>query len=88
MRIGLGEATAQPLHCAGAKVVVADVADAKGKTFESELGLRDTSHRCDVGGLRQRGDRRGRLRAPLRISGNTHGGPATGDRLVAKDGSP
>src|SRR3982074_1829759 len=37
---GLGEATVRRLHGAGAKVVVADLADDKGKALESELGIR------------------------------------------------
>ena len=37
---GLGEATVRRLHDAGAKVVVADLADDKGKALESELGVR------------------------------------------------
>jgi len=37
---GFGEATVRRLHGAGAKVVVADVADDKGKALESELGIR------------------------------------------------
>ncbi len=36
----LGEATVRRLHGAGAKVVVADLADDKGKALESELGVR------------------------------------------------
>src|SRR4029450_1505525 len=37
---GLGEATVRRLHGSGAKVVVADLADDKGKELESELGVR------------------------------------------------
>src|SRR5256885_17139488 len=37
---GLGEATVRRLHAAGAKVVVADLADEKGKALEDELGVR------------------------------------------------
>ena len=37
---GLGEATVRRLHGAGAKVVVADLADDKGKALENELGVR------------------------------------------------
>ena len=37
---GFGEATVRRLHAAGAKVVVADLADDKGKDLESELGVR------------------------------------------------
>ena len=40
---GLGEATVRRLHAAGAKVVVADLADDKGKELESELGVRYVS---------------------------------------------
>ncbi len=39
--------------------------------------------------LRQRRDRRSRSACPpLRISVDTHGGPAAGGRLIGKDGSP
>ncbi|NED69548.1 SDR family NAD(P)-dependent oxidoreductase, partial [Streptomyces sp. SID10244] len=37
---GLGEATVRRLHAAGAHVVVADLADEKGKELEAELGVR------------------------------------------------
>jgi NAD(P)-dependent dehydrogenase (short-subunit alcohol dehydrogenase family) len=37
---GLGEATVRRLHAAGAKVVVADLTDDKGKELASELGAR------------------------------------------------
>src|ERR1700754_2488118 len=37
---GLGEATVRRLHGAGAKVVVADLADDKGRDLENELGVR------------------------------------------------
>ena len=37
---GLGEATVRRLHGQGAKVVVADLADEKGKALEQELGVR------------------------------------------------
>ena len=56
---GLGEATVRRLHGAGAKVVVADLADDKGKALESELGVRYVPHRRHLRGVRQRGDRRG-----------------------------
>ncbi len=56
---GLGEATVRRLHGAGAKVVVADLADDKGKALESELGVRYVPHRRHLGGVGQRGDRRG-----------------------------
>ncbi|KJF23940.1 3-hydroxyacyl-CoA dehydrogenase [Rhodococcus sp. ACPA4] len=84
---GLGEATVRRLHSEGAKVVVADVADDKGKELERELGVRYV--RTDAG------DEDSVLAAiaeaeslgPLRISVDCHGGPAGGGRLVGKDGS-
>ena len=56
---GLGEATVRRLHGAGAKVVVADLADDKGKALEKELGVRYVPHRRHLRGIRASGDRRG-----------------------------
>ncbi|MFJ1456329.1 SDR family NAD(P)-dependent oxidoreductase [Nocardia wallacei] len=85
---GLGEATVRRLHAAGAKVVVADVADDKGKQLETELGIRyvhtDATDEDSVLAAIAEAESLG----PLRISVDTHGGPATGGRLVGKDGSP
>jgi NAD(P)-dependent dehydrogenase (short-subunit alcohol dehydrogenase family) len=85
---GLGEATVRRLVAAGAKVLVADVADEKGKALEQELGVRYV--RTDA---RDEGDVRAAMAeaaamGPLRISVDTHGGPATGGRLLGKDGEP
>ncbi|MGY5310263.1 SDR family NAD(P)-dependent oxidoreductase [Nocardia gipuzkoensis] len=85
---GLGEATVRRLHAAGAKIVVADVADEKGKQLENELGIRyvhtdatdEDSVRAAIAEAQSLG--------PLRISVDTHGGPATGGRLIGKDGEP
>lgn len=85
---GLGEATVRRLHAAGAKVVVADVADDKGKALESELGIRyvhtDASDEASVNAAIAEAESLG----PLRVSVDCHGGPAGGGRLVGKDGSP
>ena len=85
---GLGEATVRRLHAAGARVVVADVADEKGKALESELGVRyvraDATVEDDVLAALAEAEAMG----PLRISVDAHGGPATGGRLVGKDGTP
>lgn len=85
---GLGEATVRRLHGAGAKVVVADVADEKGKELEAELGIRyvrtDATNADDV----QEAIAEAEALGPLRISVDTHGGPAGGGRLVGKDGTP
>ena len=85
---GLGEATVRRLHDAGAKVVVADLADEKGKALESELGVRyvptdATSEESVTAAIAE-----AVALAPLRISVDTHGGPASGGRLIGKDGSP
>ncbi|MFW0793916.1 SDR family oxidoreductase [Gordonia sp. CPCC 205515] len=85
---GLGEATVRRLHAAGAHVVVADLADEKGKELEAELGVRyvrtDATQTDDVNAAIAEAEEKG----PLRISVDTHGGPASGGRLVGKDGSP
>jgi NAD(P)-dependent dehydrogenase (short-subunit alcohol dehydrogenase family) len=85
---GLGEATVRRLHAAGAKVVVADLADEKGKALEQELGVRYV--RTDATGEEsvRAAIAEAESAAPLRISVDAHGGPATGGRLVGKDGSP
>jgi len=85
---GLGEATVRRLHKAGAKVVVADLADAKGKALESELGVRyartdATSEESVLAAIAE-----AESLGPLRVSVDTHGGPANGGRLIGKDGSP
>lgn len=85
---GLGEATVRRLHAAGAKVVVADVADEKGKELANELGVRyvntdatsEESVKAALGEAAELG--------PLRISVDAHGGPASGGRVVGKDGNP
>jgi NAD(P)-dependent dehydrogenase (short-subunit alcohol dehydrogenase family) len=85
---GLGEATVRRLHAAGAKVVVADVADEKGKALEEELGVRyvrtDATSEDDVQAAIAEAETAG----PLRISVDAHGGPASGGRLVGRDGAP
>ena len=85
---GLGEATVRRLHAAGAKVVVADLADEKGKALEEELGVRyvrtdATDEQSVLAALAE-----AQSAGPLRISVDTHGGPATGGRLVGKNGDP
>ena len=85
---GLGEATVRRLHAAGANVVIADLADDKGKELASELDARyvrtDATDTDDV----QAALAEAESLAPLRISVDAHGGPASGGRLVGKDGSP
>ncbi len=85
---GLGEATVRRLHAAGAKVVVADLADEKGKALEQELGVRyvrtDATSEDDVLAALAEAESAG----PLRISVDCHGGPASSGRLIGKDGTP
>ncbi|MFJ4781990.1 SDR family NAD(P)-dependent oxidoreductase [Streptomyces sp. NPDC088794] len=85
---GLGEATVRRLRAAGAEVVVADLADDKGKALEEELGIRyvraDATDEDDVRNAIDHAD----SLAPLRISVDTHGGPASGGRLIGRDGEP
>jgi NAD(P)-dependent dehydrogenase (short-subunit alcohol dehydrogenase family) len=85
---GLGEATVRRLVAAGAKVVVADLADEKGKALEQELDVRyvrtDATDEGDVRAAIAEAEAMG----PLRFSVDTHGGPAIGGRLIGKDGEP
>ncbi|WP_416969648.1 SDR family oxidoreductase [Streptomyces sp. 4F14] len=85
---GLGEATVRRLHAAGARIVVADLADAKGKELESELGVRyvrtDATDADSVGAAVEEASSLGELR----IAVDCHGGRASGGRLVGRDGSP
>lgn len=85
---GLGEATTRRLHAAGAKVVVADLADEKGKALESELGIKYVSTDATSEESVNAAIAEAQAIGPLRISVDTHGGPAAGGRLIGKDGSP
>ena len=85
---GLGEATVRRLHGAGAKVVVADLADEKGKALEEELGVRYVrTDATDEGDVRAAMDEAATM-GPLRISVDAHGGPASGGRLLSTAGEP
>lgn len=85
---GLGEATVRRLHAAGAEVVVADIADDKGKELAGELGIRYVHTDATSEESVQAAIEEAKSLGPLRISVDTHGGPAGGGRLVSKDGSP
>ncbi|WP_416980227.1 SDR family oxidoreductase [Streptomyces sp. T028] len=85
---GLGEATVRRLHAAGARIVVADLADDKGKALQDELGVRyvrtdATDEESVAAAVREAEDA-----GEFRIAVDCHGGPASGGRLVGKDGSP
>jgi NAD(P)-dependent dehydrogenase (short-subunit alcohol dehydrogenase family) len=85
---GLGEATVRRLHAAGAKVVVADLADEKGKALENELGVRYVRTDATSEESVQAALAEATAAGPLRISVDAHGGPASGGRLIGKDGEP
>lgn len=85
---GLGEATVRRLHAAGANVVVADLADEKGKALEDELGVTYVSTDATSEESVNAAIAAAQALGPLRISVDTHGGPAAGGRLIGKDGSP
>jgi NAD(P)-dependent dehydrogenase (short-subunit alcohol dehydrogenase family) len=87
---GFGEATVRRLAAAGAKVVIADLAEDKGKALADELGDSAVYVQTDVTseesvdatiatavGL-----------GPLRSTVIVHGGPAAGKRIVNRQGQP
>jgi len=85
---GMGEATVRRLHAAGARVVVADIADEKGKALEQELGVRyvhvDAGSEDDVLAAIAEAEAMG----PLHRAAVLAEKPAAGGRLLGKDGSP
>ena len=86
---GLGAATVRRLVAAGAKVVIADLAEETGQDLAGELGgstkfvLTDVTSETSLGGAIAAAADMG----PLRISVDTHGGPG-GGRTVDREGSP
>src|SRR6204780_819980 len=73
---GFGAATARRLHAAGARVVVSDLDEAKGKTVADELGDGALFVRTDVtdsGSIQYAIDAAAEL-GPLRIAVVAHGG--------------
>ncbi|MFI6315643.1 SDR family NAD(P)-dependent oxidoreductase [Nocardia fusca] len=84
---GFGAATARRLHAAGAKVVIADLDETRGKTVVEELGDGAVFVRTDV---TDESDVREALAAatdmaPLRVTVAAHGGPG-GKRVLNKEG--
>ena len=68
--------------------MVADLADEKGKALEEELGVRYVrTDATDEGDVRAAMDEAAAM-GPLRISVDAHGGPASGGRLLSRDGEP
>ncbi|MBF6472510.1 SDR family NAD(P)-dependent oxidoreductase [Nocardia abscessus] len=84
---GFGAATARRLHAAGAKVVIGDLDEEKGKSVAADLGSGATFIRTDV---TDENDIREALAAaadmaPLRVTVAAHGGPG-GNRVLNRDG--
>jgi NAD(P)-dependent dehydrogenase (short-subunit alcohol dehydrogenase family) len=86
---GLGEATARRLHAAGATVIVADIAEDRGRTVATELGGSDRFVRCDV---TSEGDVNAAVEAAAgrgRLAICVHcGGGGIAARTLARDGTP
>lgn len=86
---GFGSATARRLHAAGARVVISDLDEAKGKAVAEELGDRAVFVRTDaldeesVGTAIAEAEKLG----PLRIAVVAHGGPG-GARTLNRDNEP
>lgn len=87
---GFGEATVRRLVEAGARVVIADLAEDKGKALAEELGdavtfvptdvTKDESVDAAIAAATEMG--------PLRTTVVVHGGPAAARRMVGRDGEP
>jgi NAD(P)-dependent dehydrogenase (short-subunit alcohol dehydrogenase family) len=86
---GLGEATARRLHAAGATVIVADIAEERGRAVATELGGSDRFVRCDV---TSEGDVSAAVEAAAdrgRLAICVHcGGGGIAARTLARDGTP
>lgn len=87
---GFGAATVRRLVEAGAKVVISELSEEKGKALEAELGdsvvymptdvTSDESVDAAIAAATELG--------PLRTTVIVHGGPAAGRRIVGRDGTP
>ncbi|MFT4265255.1 MAG: SDR family oxidoreductase [Nocardioides sp.] len=86
---GFGAATARRLHAAGARVVVSDLDQAKGRAIVDELGVgavfvrTDVTREDDVAAAVAAAEGLG----PLRIAVVAHGGPG-GPRILDKENAP
>jgi NAD(P)-dependent dehydrogenase (short-subunit alcohol dehydrogenase family) len=88
---GFGEATVRTFVDAGIKVVVADVADEKGKALSDELGEGVEYVHTDVTSDEAIDEAidRARALAPLRVAVIVNGGPGgASKRIVSRSGDP
>jgi NAD(P)-dependent dehydrogenase (short-subunit alcohol dehydrogenase family) len=87
---GLGEATVRRLHADGVAVVIADLADAKGKALADDLGSRaafvstDVTSEDSIAAAIAQANELGQLRYAV----VAHGGYGIAQRIVQRDGSP
>jgi NAD(P)-dependent dehydrogenase (short-subunit alcohol dehydrogenase family) len=87
---GFGEATVRRFVAAGARVIIADLAEDKGTALAAQLGDRVRYVRTDVtseDSVREAVGAAEEL-GPLRAAVVVHGGPAAGRRIVGRDGTP
>jgi NAD(P)-dependent dehydrogenase (short-subunit alcohol dehydrogenase family) len=89
---GLGSATVRSLVQAGAKVVIADVADERGEALAKEVGNGSVYVRTDIldEASIENAVKVATQLAPLRAAVIVHGGPPPpdrGGRLISKDGT-
>lgn len=87
---GLGEATVRRLAEAGAKVVIADLAEDRGEKLAKELGESAVFVRTDVtdeDSVLAALDAAAKL-GPLRVAVSAHGGPVAKSRVLDRDGNP
>jgi NAD(P)-dependent dehydrogenase (short-subunit alcohol dehydrogenase family) len=85
---GFGAATVRRLVAAGAKVVIADLAEDRGKALADELGSAVRFVPTDVtdeGSVASAISAAGEL-GPLRVAVIVHGGPAAGARILNRQG--
>lgn len=87
---GFGSATVRRLVEAGARVVIADMADENGAKLASELGGKAVYVHTDVTSEESVDAAVGAATGlgPLRVAVAVHGGRAAGKRIVSRDGTP
>lgn len=87
---GLGEATVRRLHADGLAVVIADLAEDKGKALADELGAKASFVSTDVTSEDsiQAAIAEAQSLGQLRYAVAAHGGFGVAQRIVGRDGSP